>query len=236
MSRLANMEAAGFYACPPAVMNLILTHITAPHGGRILDPCAGEGTALVTFAEKLCLDPFGVELHEGRAQAARDAIGQLVAQNGDDAFSTRILHDSYLNLITSRGGYSLLYLNPPYDHDDEDGRLEYQWLVHTRPWLQPGGLLVWVVPQHMLRFRKATRYILSWYDQVQIYRFPDEEYDQFKQIVLFGIHRSKAVAPDGEMVEKLAQLSLDKELLSPLTAPSTEPVLSLPKCSGQANP
>jgi hypothetical protein len=23
--------------------------------------------------------------------------------------------------------------------------LEYQWLVRTRPWLQPGGLLVWVV-------------------------------------------------------------------------------------------
>lgn len=227
MTRLANTEKAGYYPLPPSVTDLIVPTITAPHGGRILDPAAGEGTALITLAEKLGLDPFGVELHEGRAQAARDAIGQLVVQNGDDAFSTRILHDSYLNLVTSRGGYNLLYLNPPYDYDDEDGRLEYQWLVHMRPWLQTGGLLVWVVPQHMLRFRKATRYILSWYDQVQIYRFPDDTYDQFKQIVLFGVHRSKAVAPDGEMVEKLAQLALDKELLSPLTA-VPEPIYTLP--------
>ncbi|MCB8980634.1 MAG: hypothetical protein H6657_24755 [Ardenticatenaceae bacterium] len=227
MTRLANTEAAGFYPLPPSVTDLIIPTITAPHGGRILDPVAGEGTALITLAEKLGLDPFGVELHEGRAQAARDAVSQLVAQNSAGAFSTRILHDSYRNLVTSRGGYNLLYLNPPYDHDDEDGRLEYQWLVHTRPWLQPGGLLVWVVPQHMLRFRKATFYILSWYDQVQIYRFPDDTYDRFKQIVLFGVLRPKATAPDSEMVERIAQLAVGKEMLLPLTAVS-EPTYTLP--------
>lgn len=124
MSRLVNLEKAGFYACSPNITEIILTHMTAPYGGRILDPCAGEGTALVTLAEKLNLDPFGVELHEGRVKAAREAINQLVARNGEDVFSTRILHDSYLNLVTSRDGYNLLYLNPPYDHDDEDGRLE----------------------------------------------------------------------------------------------------------------
>jgi hypothetical protein len=234
MSRLANMEAAGFYACPPAVTDLILTYITAPHGGRILDPCAGEGVALATLAEKLSLDPFGVELHEGRAKTARETVNRLIAtRTANDesdtivSATTRILHDSYLSLVTSRGGYNLLYVNPPYDHDDEDGRLEYQWLVHTRPWLQKGGVLVWVVPQHMLRFRKATRYILSWYDRVQIFRFPDDTYEQFKQIVLFGVHRSKAVAPDGEMVEKLAQLALGKEMLPPLTA-VPEPIYTLP--------
>lgn len=233
MSRLANMEIAGFYACPPAVTNFILTYITAPHGGRVLDPCAGEGVALATLAEKLGLDPFGVELHEGRAKAARETVNQLIAtriakDESDTTASTttRILHDSYLSLVTSRGGYNLLYVNPPYDHDDEDGRLEYQWLVHTRSWLQPGGLLIWVVPQHMLRFRKATRYILSWYDRVQVYRFPDDTYDQFRQIVLFGVHRPKAVTPDGKMVEKLAQLAVGKEMLAPLTA-APEPVYTL---------
>ncbi|MFQ5401571.1 MAG: DUF6094 domain-containing protein [Anaerolineae bacterium] len=234
MSRLVNLEKAGFYACPPNVTELTLTYIAAPSDGRILDPCAGEGTALVAFSDKLGLDPFGVELHEGRAKAAREAVSQLMASRhgsdkGDAAAShgTRILHDSYLSLVTSRGGYNLLYLNPPYDHDDEDGRLEYQWLVRTRPWLQTGGLLVWVVPQHMLRFRKAARYLLSWYDQIQIFRFPDEEYEQFKQIVLFGVLRRKAIALDGEIVEKWAQLAADKEMLQPLTAVS-EPTYTLP--------
>jgi hypothetical protein len=234
MTRLANAEKAGYFPLPPSVTEKILTHIAAPHNGRILDPAAGEGTALVTFAQQLSLEPFGVELHEGRAEAARTAVRHLQAtRDTQEIQATHILHDSYRNLITSRGGYNFLYLNPPYDDDEEDGRLEYQWLVNTRPWLQPGGLLVWVVPQHMLRFRKATRYILSWYDQVQIYRFPDATYDQFKQIVLFGVHRSKAVAPDGEMVERLAQQAMSKEMLTPLTAPS---VGSTPLSrSGQAN-
>ena len=227
MTRLANMEKAGYFPLPPTITECIQRIMTAPHGGRILDPCAGKGTALITLAEKLGLAPFGVELHEGRANAAREAVNQLMAQHGADTFATRILHDSYLNLMTSRGGYNLLYLNPPYEHDDEDGRLEYQWLVRTRPWLQQGGVLVWVVPQHLLRLRKATRYILSWYDQVQIFRFPDAEYGRFKQIVLFGVHRPKAVTPDGEVVERWAQMALDKMALPPLTAVSG-PMYSLP--------
>ena len=228
MTRLANAEKAGYFPLPPSVTEMILTYITAPHNGRILDPAAGEGTALVTFAQQLGLEPFGVELHEGRAETARTAVRQFVAaRDTEDMPATRILHDSYRNLVTSRGGYNFLYLNPPYDHDDEGGRLEYQWLVNTRPWLQKGGLLVWVVPQHMLRFRKATRYILSWYDQVQIYRFPDEEYGRFQQIVLFGIHRPKAVTPDGKMVEKLVHKAVGKGALLPLMAAAT-PTYTLP--------
>lgn len=133
MTRLANMEKAGYYPLPPSITNLIISHFITPHDGRILDPEASERTALITLAEKLGLEPLGIELHEGRVNAAREAINQLMAENGGDAVSTRILHDSYLNLITSQGGYNLLYLNPPYEHDDEDGRLEYCWLVRTCP-------------------------------------------------------------------------------------------------------
>ncbi len=238
MSRLANAEKAGYFPLPSSVTNLIISHIAAPHGGRILDPCAGEGTALVAFAEALGLEPFGVELHEGRVQAARAAVSQLLAtravtiNNADASLTTRILHDSYLSLTTARGGYNFLYLNPPYDYDDEDdgdrrGRLEYQWLVNTRSWLQARGVLLWVVPQHMLRFRKATRYLLSWYDQVQIYRFPDEPYERFQQIVLFGLQRPKAVVPEGEIVERWAQMAIEKEALPPLTSAHT-PTYILP--------
>jgi hypothetical protein len=238
MTRLANIEKVGYFPLPDPVTELVQTYLNAPHGGRILDPCAGEGAALVAFAGELGLDPFGVELHEGRAEAARQAVNQLVAapaaaagdmarRREDASPTTRVLHDSYLNLITSRSGYNFLYLNPPYDHDDEDGRLEYQWLVRCRPWLQPGGLLVWVVPQHLLKFRKATRYILSWYDRVQVFRFPDDLYQRFRQIVLFGVHRPKAVVPDGEMVERLLEMAAGKEALPPLTA-APEPLYTLP--------
>jgi len=221
MTRLANIEKAGYFPLPTAVTDLILTHLTAPHGGRILDPCAGEGAALVAFAAGLGLDPYGVELHEARAVAARQAVDDLLAARSVDEPGLRILHDSYLNLVVPRAGFNCLYLNPPYDHDDEDGRLEYQWLVRSRPWLQPGGLLLWVVPRHLLRLRKAARYIASWYDRVQVCRFPDGEYERFRQVVLFGVLRPKAVVPDGELVERLARLGGQAALSLPLPPPSS---------------
>jgi 16S rRNA G966 N2-methylase RsmD len=210
------------------VTEQIASHIIAPAGGRLLDPCAGEGTALVAFAEMLGLEPYGVELHEQRATAARQALADLRARRGQPVSAINpLIGDSYLSLRTSRAGYNFLYLNPPYDEDEEDGRLEYQWLTRCRPWLQAGGLLVWVVPQHLLRFRKATRYILSWFDRVRVYRFPDEAYERFKQIVLFGVQRERAQVASGETVERLAQAALDKTALPPLTV-AAEAGYSLP--------
>ena len=240
MTRLANIEKAGYFPLPPAVTDLILSHIAAPDGGRILDPCAGKGVALVTLAEALNLEPFGVELHEERAQTARKAAQNLAARQLTQSRSaqlpnqTHILNDSYLNLITSRNGYNLLYLNPPYDWDKEDdavgdrgGRLEYQWLWKTRPWLQPGGLLVYVVPRHILKMRKAAKYIAAHYDQVRVYRFPDGEYERFKQIVLFGVRRPKGVVPDAAAVDALMAMGREETGLLPVP-PRLEPLTAVP--------
>lgn len=238
MTRLANIEKAGYFPLPPTVTDLILTYIAALQGGRILDPCAGKGVALGTLAETLNLDPFGVELHEERAQEARALVQKLAARQLTQSRSAqlpeqiRILNDSYLNLVSSKNGYNLLYLNPPYDWDNEDGRLEYQFLWKTRPWLQPDGLLVYVVPRHILKMRKAAKYIASHYDQVRVYRFPDGEYEQFKQIVLFGIRRPNGIVPDSAIVDALIAMGqgnslLAKQRLEPLTAVS-EPIYTLP--------
>ena len=79
MTRLANIEKAGYYPLPPVITDLILTYIAVPvndnlPNGRPLDPCAGEGTALVALADKLGLEPYGVELHEERAEKAKTAV------------------------------------------------------------------------------------------------------------------------------------------------------------------
>ncbi|MBK8904468.1 MAG: N-6 DNA methylase [Anaerolineaceae bacterium] len=124
MTRLANMEKAGYFPLPPLVTHLISTFITAPHGGRIFDPCTGEGTALVSLAETLALSPYGVELHEERARLAREKIQALQARllvanrSAQLPTQTRLLHDSYQNVQASRDGFNLLYLNPPYDQDE----------------------------------------------------------------------------------------------------------------------
>jgi hypothetical protein len=237
MTRLANMEKAGYFPLPPSVTELVQSYVTAPKNGRILDPCAGEGTALVGLANGLGLEPFGVELHEERAGTARERVAALLAERAVESGQTlpqiRIFHDSYLNLATSRGGYNLLYLNPSYDHDREDGRLEYQFLWRTRPFLQVGGLLIYVIPRHILKMRKLAQYLVSHFEDIHLYRFPNETYERFKQVVVFGHRRPKAVAPDDKSVETLRGMGqgetslLAGEGLAPLTAVS-EPLYALP--------
>ncbi|MEZ4641689.1 MAG: DUF6094 domain-containing protein [Chloroflexota bacterium] len=239
MTRLANMEKAGYFPLPPTVTDCIQTFVTAPHGGRVLDPCTGEGTALVHLADMIGLEPYGVELHEERAQRAREQVADLLnkrpveAQSAQPLALTRVLHDSYLNLKTAADGYNLLYLNPPYDYDHEDGRLEYQFLWRTRPYLQPDGLLVYVIPRHILKLRKLAQYLAAHFQDIRVYRFPDESYARFKQVVVFGSRRAKAVPPDSELVNELRAYGegevqlLAMPSLSSLTAVS-EPLYSLP--------
>ncbi|MBK8989616.1 MAG: class I SAM-dependent methyltransferase [Chloroflexi bacterium] len=83
MTRLANIEKAGYFPLPPTVTSLIASHITAPHGGRLLDTCGGEGAALVALAESLGLEPYGVELHEDRAKIAQERIADFGLRIGD---------------------------------------------------------------------------------------------------------------------------------------------------------
>ena len=199
MARLASQEKAGFYPTPPTITDLIASHITAPQGGRILDPCAGEGVALVTLAEALRLEAYGVELHSSRAETASELITELNNRQGklprEDPHKMHLIAGDYRLLMkTSQSGFNFLYLNPPLSiyTDPDSGRLEYQWLRDTRPWLQPGGLLVLVIPQSVLGHKKIARYLAGWYDKMQVYRFPDPEYARFRQIVLFGYRNAKA--------------------------------------------
>jgi hypothetical protein len=41
------------------------------------------------------------------------------------------------------------------------------------------------------------------FQSVQVYRFPDGEYERFRQIVLFGVHRQRPIAPEMAEVERL---------------------------------
>ena len=231
MARLASAAKGGYYPLPESVTPLIVSHISSLHGGRILDPCAGKAVALATIAKALHLEAYGVELNQVRALNATDQI-QALAGRQDlplcDHHPTRFIQGDYRTLVTSKGGYNLLYLNPPYDFDQDAGRLEYQWLRDCREWLQPDGLLVYVVPQKILGYSRIARYLATWFSDVRTYRFPDEEYPAFKQVVLFGRRRPRAQRPDPDQVQRYRDIADLGEDLTPLSS-ADKPVYVLPK-------
>ncbi|OGW79309.1 MAG: hypothetical protein A2Z83_09170 [Omnitrophica bacterium GWA2_52_8] len=193
---------AGFYPTPVEVVDLIADFIRRPifsDGIRFLDPCAGEGEALRVLASRLGVkETYGVELDQTRAKQAAANIKQVIP-------------GSFESMKSVWRGFSLLFLNPPYDYDEEAKRLEYKFLVKLTPYLQTGGLLVYLIVQKHLN-KETARYLASHFEDIEVRRFPDPYFERFSQIVIFGVRREGAFrSPESERtLERISRLSTDE--------------------------
>ena len=187
--RLAAQAKMGYYPTPPAVVSFITVILIRNAKGniRLLDPCAGEGSALQQIGETLSAETYGIELDTERGSIAKKSLTQCLIT---DYTATRI----------SNQAFSLLYLNPPYDwaiRNDEvsaSERYERTFLGNTIRYLMPNGVLVYLIPQ--ARLDKNIAKILAYrFKDVKVFRFPEDEYKAFKQIVLFGVSKKR---PDND--------------------------------------
>lgn len=188
--RLAAQAKMGYYPTPSLVVSLISGILirNSPGNIRVLDPCAGEGTALKEVCEFLQSESYGIELDTYRGKIAKENL-------------TRCLIADYEMTRISNHAFSVLYLNPPYDwtiKNDEvsaSERYERTFLRNTIRYLISGGVLVYLIPQS--RLDKSISKILSYrFGDIRVFRFPDEEYKSFKQIVIFGVLKRNAESDD----------------------------------------
>ena len=193
MTRLASTAKAGFFPTPERVIEWITRFvIPSANGSRLLDPCCGEGVAASTVAVAWQLESYGIEID---AERAVEASGRL----------HRVLHLDYAVARAPHHAFQVLYLNPPYDYAEGEGRrMEYQFLRDTTRWLQPGGLLVYLVPQPRVDPRMAG-FLSTAYESIRAYRFPDPEYAAFRQIVIFGTAKKEPVRDEKVALALLQQ-------------------------------
>jgi predicted RNA methylase len=191
--RLEAQAKAGFYPTPSKVVDIIKTWIgeKTPGPRRLLDPCCGTGDPAAQIATAAGCDAYGVEINTDRAKAAKNLLSKVVAGN---LFTVR----------ARPGAFSILYLNPPYDFDAEDGRTELSFLKHTLPYLTPRGLLLFVVPQKRITPRIA-RVLSAYFEDLKVRRFPADEFQAFGQIVIAGFKKARAEI-DGEVLASLTQI------------------------------
>jgi len=201
---------AGYYKTPPSVIPSIAALIDAtpvrdPAGGgtyALLDPCAGDGEALLLCAHALFGTPlpaagkgprlllYGCELEDTRA----GALAQAFRAAGLPAVAAVARHSDAFRLTLALGpqavGVSLLWANPPYTTTANPvyGRLEQAFLERFTPFITPGsGLLVYIIPGHVLA--TSATYLATHYADLAVYRFPGGEYEAYKQIVLLARRR-----------------------------------------------
>jgi Uncharacterised methyltransferase family (DUF6094) len=189
--RIAGRMKMGYYPTPSGIVEQIRKCLSFPREPfTALDPCCGEGLALAQLVSGTQAFTHGVELDQHRAGEAESRI-QNVLKCGIE--ETRIAHQSC----------SLLFLNPPYDEatreEDAENKTERQekaFLRMTVPYLVPGGVLVYIIPQTRLN-RGTARLLASRFDNIRVFRFPDPEYHDFRQVVVLGVRKTDNSLDEG---------------------------------------
>jgi len=187
MSHLGNKLRAGFFATPTRQGELLRKILSFTSSCSILDPTCGEGDILkqLSVNQEVSITTYGVELDKGRAEKAKEALDHCI-------------NAPIESMVISNDSFGLLYLNPPYDFaikgdiDNSADRKEYLELVRNARYLQPGGVIVYVIPSYRFSDNKIARYLATHFEQAGILRFSDEDYDDFKQCIFIGHKRKEA--------------------------------------------
>jgi len=213
--RLAGKLKCGFYPLPLTEAEAIRNCFEFPLAGfSALDPCIGDGAAFarITTETKACR--YGIELDAYRAEQSR-------------RLADSVIQGSCFDVHCSVDSLSLLYLNPPYDFETDEGstqRTERTFLRHTCRWLKPGGVLVLVIPKG--RIVDCSQILSYQFKEVRIRRLIAPDSVRFDQVVVFGIRRTRRERErlqDRELEESRQLLADRSRHPSPLQPLSPEP-------------
>lgn len=181
MARIASIARMGWFPLPDAEARRIRAHLVFP-GSRstALDPSAGEGKALAAITDGAQGQRCGIELDAYRAEEASKRLDHVIY---GDCFDVDCRAESV----------SLLLLNPPYQEASRDDgpsrRLEELFLQRTHRWLKPNGVLILVIPVTQLAV--CGNILSRHFRQTEIYRLTEPASAEYKQIVIFGMRRSR---------------------------------------------
>ena len=104
MARLISKLKLGYYPLPVEEAQKIRALLVPSAPYAAIDPCVGDGTALIEIIKDTGAHLAGIELDADRAAAATEKGIRTVHGS---AFECRVLAETC----------SLLYLNPPYDSE-----------------------------------------------------------------------------------------------------------------------
>ena len=181
-----NEIAKGYYPTFPKDVEMIKSVIKVEFGWDqrsvdekqvcIFDPCAGEGLflqSMVRHAKK------AANLSQAKNTQVASYAVELDAERFDKIRGIDQKLNSSFFETTNSGSFDILLLNPPYNRNT--GEL-VSWVDKAAPMVSHRGVLVLIIPEYELKGKMLTvlRGNFSWR-----YAFRSEEYDAFKQVVVF---------------------------------------------------
>ena len=183
----------GYYPIPPEAMREGLGRVERPdHPFAFLDPCAGEGAAANQIATYLGGTPYAVELSEQR--------GPLI--NSVNRIENVLQPCTFEGAAIDRRSFSLIWCNPPYDDELGGGGdcVELTFLMDCTPLLVTGGLMMFALPERVLRNNAdAQQHLMANYRNITMHPYP-EGHRQYDEMIVYGVKRSAPI-PQERWVE-----------------------------------
>ena len=197
IGHLMNNVKMGYFPTDTSHVKMIKSALKFPDCSvNILDPCCGEGIALDVLTIGTESVTYGTEIDESRGQEAESRLD-------------RVGFGSYFHSRISHEAFHALFLNPPYLNVMGEGgikaRSEKRFLVESIHHLMQDGILMYIIPYYRLTY-DICRVLCDNFKDISVYRFLNDEFKKFNQIIVFGVKKKKE---DGsEMAEKLSQYAM----------------------------
>lgn len=195
MARIASISVGGFYPTPAHLLPSILHHLgySTAEPYAFLDPCAGEGTAICELAHAISPDNassevYAVEMEKNRGEAMERNVHRVFGYGRGKVITGDAFQIRWTKGKSDNQGVGLLFLNPPYDQDKVYKRLEERFLRRFTDSLCTDGILCFVIPAGALEASAET--LAANYSDIGCFRFPDEDYPIYKQVVVFARKRA----------------------------------------------
>ncbi len=149
----------------------------------VLEPSIGDGSAVLSVLNKCNrnnIKIFGVELNPGTYDSIKESGKFDYLINADFLNGVKISHSSF----------SFCFANPPYGNDKDSGkRLESLFIDKMYHYISNNGLLALVIPYYVLVDESFLKGFFSRYQPIAEFKFDDNVYSEFKQIVVIAIKR-----------------------------------------------
>jgi hypothetical protein len=213
MSRPFSRMKLGYYPLPFEETHNIRTLLIPSGAYSAVDPCAGDGSAVIEITRGTGAHLRAIELDADRGAACAQKEIETV-------------HGSAFECLVPAESSSLLYLNPPYDTElgpHNNKRMAFVFLEHCFRCVIAEGVLVFVIPVTVLS--ACARLLASQFERIGVFRLTHPECLRFKQVVLFGKRKKSHARGDPAGAEALVRTSYHQELIPPLRSKSWSAML-----------
>jgi len=219
MSRPFARLKLGYYPLPTEEVRNIHCMLVASGPYSAIDPCAGDGTALLEITRDSAAHLSAIEIDADRAAGC---VQREIAT----------VHGSAIECKVQAESCSLRYLNPPYDTELEphsNRRMESIFLEHCYRWIRAEGVLVFVIP--VTTVNSCARLLASQFDHLSIFRLEHPESVRFHQVVVIGTRKKPHSRGEPRGVDALLRTGyrpsviplLNKEVVERYAIPPSTP-------------